>query len=384
MQVFRDIDVFPPGGSDRDGHVPEGGPLWPDFESQVEPRHCRNGRPVDLTPHSWDGPWETVRTPVVWGGLLHPAFGHLVAEMTTRVPRSLLERPDDPFLFIARAGLTKDGLLPHVTPLLEWYGLPQDRWRLVETGLRVAELRVAPQAEQLSGVAPTPDHLEMMDRIAARNALVPEVRPLLYVTRLGMIPRYAGGHAGESYLVERLIAAGVPVLDPAAAPLRAQLASYAGAATIVFAEGSAAHGRQLLGWRDQRIVILNRRPKFRLAEAALRARVPHLDYVEATKHIVAGVRDDGVARVQKGLAILDLDALFATFAELGIDLAHDWDMAAYRTAVKADLAVWARMMAHFRSSTDVARTKERIESALGAAGLAEYSATVILEIMDGT
>jgi hypothetical protein len=382
VQHFRDIAVHPPQQSFLDGLLADGGPVWPDFDTQLAVRHCRGGRAVDRTPAPWDAPYHQIDSPQVWGGFLHYAFGHLVAELTTRIPQSLETRPDDRVLFVTTPGLSRARLRPNVQDLLAWYGLGPDPWDLVTTGLQVADLRVAPQAGQLFGPPPSPETLARLDRIATRNALCPERAPLVYVHRLGMIARGSGAHAGERYLVDRLSAVGIPVLDPATAPLRRQLEVYAGASVIVFAEGSAAHGRQVLGRRDQTVTILNRRPGERLAKAALGARVSHLTHAEATATIIAGVRTDGAIRFQKGLSIFDLPAVFAAFAAHGVHLAHGWNMTAYRASVIADLHVWAEMMRKLATSTDLAATRQRVETGLAAAGLPDHVAGVMERIVD--
>ncbi len=382
MHLFHDIAVVPTTSADIEGIIPVGGPCWPDFDAQVEVRHCRAGKPVDKAPPPWDGAWADVARPVVWGGLLNELFGHLVTEMTTRLPVSIEERPDDLYLFAARPGLTKDAIAPYAQPIFDWYGLPADQWDMALTGLRVAELRVAAQGEQHYGPAATPEFQARLDRIAARNGIVGAPVPLLYVTRAGMIDRGTGGHAGESYLVEVLEKLGVPVLDPATAPLKAQVEAYAGAQTMVFAEGSALHGRQFLGWRDQSIVVLNRRPGYRTGHTNLCRRVPHLRYVEATRHILATVRNDGAVRYQRGLALMVLPKVFRTFADLGVDIESAWDMAAYQRARKRDLLEWATLMRRFRATTDMPATRALLEATLAEAGMTGQSQAVIGRVCD--
>ena len=149
-----------------------------------------------------------------------------------------------------------------------------------------------------------------------------------------------GGLAGESYLTQLLMQLGVPVLDPMQVSLTAQLASYAGAKTLIFAEGSALHGRQLLGHVDQVMVVLNRRKAARLAQAALAARCTELRYVDASAQMV--VIGSMAARKERALALslYDLDVVFATFAGFGIDLQGAWDHAAYALAVRQEAEDW--------------------------------------------
>jgi hypothetical protein len=155
-----------------------------------------------------------------------------------------------------------------------------------------------------------------------------------------MLAQAKSGAAGESYLVQVLQRAGVRVLDPGRARLGEQLAAYAGAGVLIFAEGSAVHGRQLLGWRDQSIVILNRRQGARMAEAAMTPRCRDLQYVEATGQGI-GIGTMAAARQSAlGLSLYDLAAVMAALARHGVDLTGLWDDAAYQAAVRADARTW--------------------------------------------
>ncbi|NCT13555.1 MAG: glycosyltransferase family 61 protein [Rhodobacterales bacterium] len=337
--VFHDIVVMPGGAIRRDGHRSiDAGPLWPDFDQQTWVRQCYAGRPVDQAPAPPDGPVAVLDRPAVWGAPLRPHFGHLVSELLTRLPWSLQGRPDDAYLFATAPG-QRPG--PAFQTLAAWFGLASSQILHVTRPVRVATLRVWPQAEQLDHGAPEPAYLDLLDTIAARNGLVPAKAPLLYVTRDGLLARGKGGHAGEHHLVACLSRLGVPVLDPATAPLPDQLAHYAGAGRIVFAEGSALHGRQLLGWRAQQIVVLNRRRGARTAAAALQARCRSLTYVETARDVILAPPHAGRQRPECALSHYDLAALFAAFAALGVDLAPVWDMAAHDAAVAADMAAWS-------------------------------------------
>jgi hypothetical protein len=317
--------------------IPCGGPLWPDFAAEAGVRHCRSGRPVDHPPPAPEGPCRRIEEPCVWGGYLETSFGHLVAEHLPRLPFALAERPDDLYLFTAHPRHDASGLPPHVWDALAWLSLRRDRVHVVTEPVIAAELRAGPQAEMLWQSVPPPAYLARLDGIAARNGLIPERRRLLYVTRAGMSTRGQGGHLGEGYLVGVLRSLGVAVIDPAALPIRDQLAAYAGASEIVFAEGSALHGRQLLGYRDQTIHVLLRRPGSRIGRRMIEPRCRRLVYHETAGDLL---RPGSTPRVDIACTLYDRDALFAAFAACGVDLAPHWDDDAWRTAAAADLAGW--------------------------------------------
>ena len=181
---FDAVDVVPATAFAK--HIATGGPIWPDFAAQVNARHCRGEVPVDHAPARQD-PVAQIDEPAVWGGFLDRHFGHLVAEHLPRLPVSLHERPDDLYLFTIEPQLTEADIPAHIWELLAWYGLPRAQVRIVTAPLRVATLRVAPQAEMLPLVAPTSGYLTLLEDRANANGLTPDPADVLYVSRIGFV-----------------------------------------------------------------------------------------------------------------------------------------------------------------------------------------------------
>ncbi|MGV8985375.1 MAG: glycosyltransferase 61 family protein [Cypionkella sp.] len=340
MRVFNNIPVVPTVRQYALGQMAEGGPIWPQFEMRAAIRQKRQGKVADHAPQLPPGPLRRIAEPCVWGGFAIHHFGHLIAENLTRILESLEKRPDDTFLFIGRPDEGAAEVPGFFWSILDWYGLPRDQVMFVTEPLKVAELRVMPQAEQMGFGEPSESYLDLVDRLPARNGLVPVASDILYVSRVGLPQLGKAAHAGESYLVERLKAHGVTVLDPAKAPLLEQLALYAGARTIVFAEGSAMHGRQLLGRLDQRICILKRRPSMALASGMLTKRCTELRYIDAASSFIFATSDKGREFRAKGLSFFDLDAVLGFFQSLGIALEQDWSQDDFTKARDADAFAW--------------------------------------------
>lgn len=338
LTLFTDLPVVPVTRVHQ--HVATGGPIWPGFAVQTWVRHCRNGRPWDKKP---DLPARLLpfAGPAVWGGFLDSHFGHFVADHLPRLALSLRERPGDSYLFTVEPGVTRGTLAPWVGQVFDWIGLPWDQVHLVTEGLYVAALRVAPQAETLSQIGPDAAYLAAIAPWA--EGLVPERAPLLYVSRTGLPQKGGGAHAGERYLVALLQRLGVAVLDPARANVAAQMAAYAGAARLVFAEGSALHGRQLLGGVPQDIAVLRRRPDTLMAQAALVPRCRSLTYHDVGAGRLMAYWKTGKDRPDPALSLYDVGALMAVFQGLGVDLVPVWDHDAYRAAARADIADWTRV-----------------------------------------
>ena len=275
-ETFHDVVVVP--YSDlldrwRDGEIHRGGPIWPEWEEQVAARHRRGGRPVDVRPADPDGPIEEAGA-MAWGGA--PSW----TPSGTRWPTSPRDcwprcRPGPTCPSPSPRGRTWATRTSRPRPATSapssaWLGVAPERVHLITAPTRVAQLFVAPQAEQLGGPGPDDGYLDALDRLAATRlgSRTPE-DGVLYVSRAGMEARFAG----ESYLEEVLRATGVRVLRPERLPLPEQLRMYRDAAQVVYAEGSALHSLQLLGRVDADVAVLERRPGTRLAQDNLRPRV---------------------------------------------------------------------------------------------------------------
>jgi capsular polysaccharide biosynthesis protein len=372
--VYRHILIHPPRESYLYESLFDGGPDWPDWDAPSAARHFRRDQPIDRRPTLSDAKPERLTGPAIWGGNLNPHFGHLIAEYAPRIGFAAAALPQAPVLFQTFPGWTTANMPAHVWEVLAHYGLSRDRVRLIDRPLLAESLHVWPQAEQLNQTErPHPAWLARLNRLATAAALQPAVCPLLYVTRQGMMAAGSGGFAGEDYLVETLQRAGVAILDPARTPLRDQLSAYLGAQHLIFAEGSALHGRQMLGRLDQGLTVLNRTPKARLARAVLRPRVRALDYIEATRQRIEMMRPGGVILSQKAVSLLDFRAVLDRFASLGVDLHADWDDQAFARAERADLKLW---LARIRPDgtdpagrpLDLAATRARIAPLLQQAG----------------
>lgn len=337
LQRFDDITVVPLSELSR--HVGCGGPVWPDFDAQTAPRHCRDGKPVDRCPEATE-PLEKVEEPAVWGGILDLQFGHLVSEHMTRLPQSMAERPDDICLFAIKPGVDAAALPDWVGQALDWYGVPKARRRVVTVPLRVARLSVAAQGETLGWQRTEAAYLDLLDRNTARNGLTVDPCPVVYVSRAGLLRLGQGGHAGETYLGEVLMQVGVKVVDPARLSILDQCAVYAGAQVLVFAEGSAMHGRQLLGRVAQDIHVLRRRPNRDIGLSQLAPRCRDLRFHAAAGKQLGVQMPGGGMRYDLAPAFYDLDVVFGLFADLGFDLARHWDQDAYLASVAADLRGW--------------------------------------------
>ncbi len=338
--TFSNIVAVPGTINVNLGTIIDGGPIWPNFDQQTWVRFCRVTKPVDRRPADPEQAPQRLDGTYVWGGALYVHFGHLAAEGLSRVLWSRYRWPDATVLFSVRPDYTKDNLPEYFWTIIDWLGLPRAQVRIIEQPTLVAHLGVMPQAETLRGPRPIKSYLDLLDARVAQHGLVPVPADHLYVTRVGQIAHGKSGCAGEAYLQQVLAQLGVAVMDPATAPFREQMERYAGARTLIFAEGSAVHGRQLLGRIDQTIVVLKRRLGHRTnSENCLRARVRDFRLVNAAASAAQRRKDDG-ASTNQALSFYDVPALLQGLASIGLDAAGLWDDRAYAVARDADVATW--------------------------------------------
>lgn len=333
---FHDVPVVP--GIKPIQVATKGGPIWPDFAQEKTLRHCRDGRPVDLPPVWPEGAVEKTIPAALWGCFIDLRFGHLVAEHLSRLPLAVRQWPDLPVLFAAPEGVTVQTLPRWIWEIFDWIGLDSARVQLVTQPMRVGQLFAVPQQEMMFKTGPSQPYLDLLTSWTSRLNGVS--RDVLYVTRAGLVAKGHGGFAGEGYVSDLLNRLGIAVLDPAASSIPEQLNAYAGAQRIVFCEGSAVHGRQLLGHIDQEIHILRRRDGQNLAQAQIAPRVGALRYHDVGKETLPVYWKSGLRRDSADLRLYDLAHLFRCFAALGVDLPRYWSRSAYRAAALADIEAW--------------------------------------------
>jgi hypothetical protein len=298
--------------------------------------------PFDTQPLQRE-PTSALTGPLAWGGAVTRHYGHQITDFTSRLLPTLAEMPDVRFAFGTRVSTQPDSVdappeFPSIedTPeffreILDWYGIAGERVEIITEPTLVEHLFVAPQAEQRFRPGPEPWYLDLLDANTASRLGEVEQSGSLYVSRAGERARFAG----EAYLEGVLEQAGFRVLRAETVPVEQKMRAYAGAAAIVFAEGSGIHGAQLMGRALGDVTVLNRRPGHRVTQAALRPRGRSLRYVDAVRGLVHGLDPAGSPAPPLGLSILDPELLLAA-----LPIGHLWDPNAFAAAQDADIEEW--------------------------------------------
>ena len=167
-------------------------------------------------------------------------------------------------------------------------------------------------------------------------------RPLVVIEdRSGFDLGTVSGEGLAQVMAGVLEAAGVRVVAPEALSLRDQLELYHSADPLIFSEGSALHGLQLLGRGLGHVAVLCRRPKgVGLARASLAPRAGALSYHQVLRDIVALLNPQGQEVPALALTLLEPGALLASLREVGVPVDHLWDPAAFAEAELRDIEAW--------------------------------------------
>lgn len=262
----------------------------------------------------------------LWCGLFNNAhFGHFISESLARLWALDVIRPPASLVFFGRLPMQPlpawaQGLLNLLAP-----GIPLTQLR---APLRLDRLVVPEQACLPSGVM----RGDPLNRAFLHRRLLPDPAEIdtawgpgprrLYVSRSGLVNE--AQILGEEQIERQMQAEGYRVIRPETLPLRNQLALYAGAERLVFAEGSALHVYALVCRPDQHVFVIWRR---RETYGGFAAQITSFGGPElrGTSHISAVlVPQEAPGALARAHGIADFPALAAELRAEGFISAPTW------------------------------------------------------------
>jgi hypothetical protein len=341
-----------------------GGLVLGDDDDDRRLRHTRYREPVD----SFDLSSKFNAALVghyAYGGMTHNHFGHLMAEMIHRVLPSMLVGQRQKFIFVsARNHPTNNfSLLPgHVQQVYSLLGLNAENVEIVTRNTIVESLFVSESGSDLGG-GPWPEYLDILDAYTERrlDSMFGSARTgkRLYVSRSKLpIP---GALAGERYLEAALEAEGYEIFHPQAHPVAVQMDQYRKADVVIFLEGSACHGAELLGRNAiKNCILLYRRREMKWFDRVLQPRSRQYTGFVSTSYLgtIFG-RARRPSMYEKGLFLADWDLLTEFLRNTGAAQLRSTSKDAYLAAAKTDFAKYVEYTPPARAyskNTDLVRS----------------------------
>jgi len=351
VQAFRHPLVAPPPVGFNGGVVVD--PSVPDHQRL---RHSRYWRPVDhFDPAA--GFALRLKGQFLYFGPIYDHFGHSMSEMVHRLIPALKLFGNARLLMVDAldTGPPRDyaQLPPFLLEILGLLGIGPDRVVIINKDMTVAQLSVCEQGSDFGG-GPKAGYLPYLtEAISPRlDALYQGTLPLskLYVSRSRHRP--GGSFLGESYLEERLVEEGFTIFHPQEYSLLFQMQVYRSAEAIVFAEGSACHGTELLGEESlgDCHLLVRREDHREIFGRVLRTR--SRSYHDLSGAITLGtamLNPDDSPQSHLGVSLYRTDDLLAYFRGHGLARLAGFDKGEYVTRARADLARYGEAWGRDRS-----------------------------------
>jgi len=353
MRTEKNISVFPMqsylmalfGGDEH-----RGGPNWSDWSDVNTSRFFRNNNPVDSIPETQCDITEKFQESGVWIGPLSWHFGHFVSEVASRLPYSMNFSPSAPIIFAADLTVRsqkeyRKSFSPQTHPplylsqIIEWFGGDPKNIITIGNATRFEELYSFPQAEHLGNIdacGPSSFHIDVLTE-NSRRMKIENRDKAVFVSRSHVKKTIAG----EEYLEKAFSDAGVDVIFPEKMTIEAQMCAYMSYETIIFPEGSALHGLQLLGKIPGRVILIQRRQTHPFRKY-IDPRAAGFTEVNAIIAQVFGRWPVGRHDTANGISILDPDKFVADMKNAGIDLEKVWSSRQMMKAARADFFTWLR------------------------------------------
>lgn len=324
-----------------------GGPILSDPSLEAF-RHHRGGVVVDnFTDAFNDGRF--IAGDLIYAGAIYDHFGHFMAEMIHRILPARALGFRHRFLFVGARGhephASFDRLPSHIRDILSFLGLGSDDVVIALEDVVVERLHLMPQAAQHHG-DPADWYLDILGAHAEATldaAFGRVSRPQrIYVSRTRQA--LEGGILGETHLEAWLEEAGFQPFYPEELSFAEQLDHYRKAECVIFTQGSACHGTELLGRNAMRsVVLLPKSVKASYFERILAPRSQRFRSAGDPNQVgtMYYAADTGFQHIHLGVSLVDFAALRQTLAAEGIKCSapRRW---AYRVAAARDLRRYVR------------------------------------------
>lgn len=293
----------------------------------------------------------------VYAGPLFDHFGHFISEMAHRIIPAHTRALGHKFLFVTTevGGASTDllDIAPFVRDILSFLRINSENAVVVNRNTVVERLHLFDQGARLAG----PAKLAYLDEVREfSTARLDELcgdapRPRkLYVSR-SALPKL-GSLLGERYVEGELAREGFAVYRPELDPFVVQMDHYRKADIVVFAEGSAVHGTELLGSRMMgETFLIPRSPQAHIFDRVLEPRSRRYARLDVSRYVGTAIYEPGSGSpsFHRGASLLRPRALPQTFRKEGIANMPTFSLAAHAKAVARDLVGYFREVRRSRA-----------------------------------
>lgn len=341
-RVFKDIRVQAFQHSFLDFR---GGPVLPD-PAFAQFRHKRYDRPFDA--FDVDARFEKfLGGEWVYLGPKYHHFGHIMSEMVHRiVPSRMLFPGERNYLLVSTSDDPSEpgfeNLCPTYRDVLEFCEIDPKRLTTLNENTIVERLCMCEQGSNLGG-HPTPWYLDVLREFSTRR--LDQIHgsrvspPKVYVSK-SKIP-HGGVILGEGYIENLLREEDFLVFHPEDFPLSLQMDVYRKSRELVFSEGSACHGTELLG-REMldRTFVLIRRMEMRDGLGSILEPRSHECHMFLDTFILGTVAVNsatGHVHTEFSVSLADIDRLVAFFRDQHLARLDKIDVGEYFDAAETDL-----------------------------------------------
>lgn len=317
-QVFEEILVMPFTGllgKGMRGQAHTGGPVWPCWSKPGAERYwqVQNGehRPADRKPQSRSPERHVQDKPCFWIGPLCPwHFGHQIRDFLSRLPLTLKTCEQSRLVFAVledHGPIRIEDAPEFFRGILAWFGVLEERVIIVSKPTLFSELRVLPQGEVAGdGSLPMQPDVQFLDYLSQHGCRshLRDAQAERYKVTLVSRVRHRPLILGEQVIDELFSRAGYHVFYPERHSLQKQLEVYLNSELLVFTEGSALHGLQLLGRNLNQVLVIARRSGPDQFRSRIEPRAQRYDTIN-----VVGDTIPVLGNINGDLALADFSAL---------------------------------------------------------------------------
>lgn len=323
-----------------------GGPVLTE-EVDAPLRHVRRGRPVDSFRPD-EGYEDRLAGQYVYAGPIVDHFGHYMAECVHRIVTARIRGLRFPPLFVSSHGFdpypTYHAFPDFMKETLAFLGIRPSEAVVINRNTIVEVLHITEPGSELAG-APKPGYADALTEFSTpkldeRHGTTRRPRKL-YVSRSALRPQ--GMLLGEAWFEEQLERDGFTIFRPEEWRISPQLDHYRKAEIVVFPEGSACHGTELLGTGMMgRCFLLPRRSRqeARKFERIVAPRSREFSLLSSCTEYLGTAAVDRQTREPHrhlGATWLDLGGTIAAFRRAQMGTLQSASLQDYRAAAETDL-----------------------------------------------